>query len=217
MHNFGLSGLDVLQEVGQGHVGHPKGSGGASESILDFACLEVFGERCKVPLEMLDVSVESDGGIRDDFVLVEASRASLGNSGFGDPRSEHDLLSSSIFVFSALDGGRERSRGVDQVSIRVEVENGFLLVADFHVAQVDGVGPALRVQSAQAGGVQNTIEDSMTFADVEAIVVLAIHKIGVIDLKGELLEVVCQSENVKLRLREKGDILVDQGERVETK
>ena len=145
MHNFGLSGLDVLQEVGQGHVGHPKGSGGASESILDFARLEVFGERGEVPLEVFDVRIERDGGIRDDLVLVEASRASLWYSGFGDPGSEYDLLSSCILVFSALDGGRKRSWRVDQISIRVEVENGLLLIADFHVAQVDGVVPTLRV------------------------------------------------------------------------
>ena len=56
----------------------------------------------------------------------------------------------------------------------------------------------------------------MTFADVKAVVVLAIHKIGVIDLKGELLKVVRQGKNVKFRLREKSDILVDQGERVKT-
>ena len=73
MDNLSLAGLDVLEEVGQRHVGHPKRSGGASESILDFARLEMFGERGEVPLEMFDVSVEGDGGIRDDFVFVEAS------------------------------------------------------------------------------------------------------------------------------------------------
>ena len=140
----------------------------------------------------------------------------MGNSGFGDSRSEHDLLTSSVFVFSALNGSRECSRGVHQVSIRVKVEHGFLLVADFHVAQVDGVVPALRVQGTEAGGVQNTVEDSMTFADVEAIVVLTIHEVGVVDLEGELFEVVRQGQNVKFRLWKKGDVLVDQGEGVKT-
>ena len=73
MDNLSLAGLDVLEKVSQRHVSHPKGSGGTSKSIFDLARLEVFGERSEVPLEMFDVGVESDGGIRDDFVLVEAS------------------------------------------------------------------------------------------------------------------------------------------------
>ena len=78
MDSLSLAGLDVLEEVSQRHVGHPKRSGGAPESILDFARFEMLGERGEIPLEVLDVGVESDGGIIDDFVLIEASRASLG-------------------------------------------------------------------------------------------------------------------------------------------
>ena len=169
----------------------------------------MFTEGCEIRLEMLDVSVKGDGGIRNDFVLVQVGGTSLWHLSFCDSGSEHDFLSSGIFVFTALDGGCERSWGVHQVSVGVEVEDGFLLVADFHVTHVDGVCPTLRIQRTQAGGIQNAVEDSMALADVESVVVLAIHEDSVVDLQRKLFKVVGKGKNIKLRLRKESDVLVD--------
>ena len=70
-------------------------------------------------------------------------RETLRHSGFRDPGLEQDLLAYSIFVFAAPNGRGESGWGVHQVSISVEMENGLLLIPDFHSTHVDGFGPTL--------------------------------------------------------------------------
>ena len=40
---------------------------------------------------------------------------------------------------------------------------------------MDGASPALQVESSKASGIELSFEDTMSFADVEPIGVLAIH------------------------------------------
>ena len=48
---------------------------------------------------------------------------------------------------------------------------------------MDGVGPTRGVEGSKTCGVQNSVEDAMTFTDVETVVVLAVHEIGMVDLQ----------------------------------
>ena len=60
-------------------------------------------EWCDVPFKVLDVRVQGDGGIGDDFTVVQMSRASLGNLGFGNAVFEHEFLISGFGVLAAVD------------------------------------------------------------------------------------------------------------------
>ena len=59
------------------------------------------------------------------------------------------------------------------------------------------------------------VQHSLSLADVEPVAVLAIDKIGIVDLQRELFKVVREGKDVVLRLGQEGGVLVDERERVE--
>ena len=80
------------------------------------------------------------------------------------------------------------------------------MVSNFHKTKADSGSPLLGVEPTQTGAIQLSVDFSVSFEDVEPIVVLTLHEVGMVDLMQNLHA--SDSQNIQ----KERNILVDERE-----
>ena len=160
--------------------------GDVVKSAFDVFGFDALSKTFKVPLEMLDVSVQGDGGVGNDGVVIQIGCAPGWNDDFGDTS-----FGESLFAFpfggsgQAVADDSDVHRCVDQIFVAGEMKNSFAMLGDFHPAEGHSFGPFLGVEGSQARRGDVAVQDSMFFADIELVAVVTVHEVGVVDFQGE--------------------------------
>ena len=205
---------DVLHEIGERQLGELETVVGGLKNLLDLGWCDCGGQGGEVPSEMGNIGVDLDGGVGDDLMVVELSGTARKDGNLGDSDADVCLSAPGLGRIATTDGGGDIYWRVDQVFAAGEVEYGFFVMTNFHGTEGDGELPVLMVKSSKAGGVESPLEDSMLLADVELVVVLAVHQVGVVELQREFAKVAGEGDHVVVWLWQEGGVLVNQRERV---
>lgn len=214
-----LSVVDVLEQVGEGELIEPDVVVHESKSLVDVGRGDVLGQPLEVPCVVDDVGGDLHGGVSDDVMISQLGGTSGLDFDFLDSSDEMEVaVLDAFFARRSPAGGEDGARlgGVDQVFLVSKMNDCFIVRSDFHSASGKGVFPVLSIESPEAGGAQVSSEDAVSLADEEAVVVLAVHQVGVLDLDGEAVESSGESNDVVFWFGQESDISVHQGKRVQS-